>query len=668
MIDRTAEYGLDVANRDARLPVWLDYDNDHRLDVVVTQYGGIAKLFHQNAAGGFTETTSAAKLLCARFHYAQLFDADGDGRLDFLCPDEAAFPQKIYGTASFPWKKLFDSAQPSAFFPVVHNVADSAIADFDNDGRMDLFVLGGVQLRPSSVVQGGTSKVEALLAGGSKGFRFVSTGSVTFTVDWNNGGEGAGTDITKIEIGAHGTHPKAAQFTLDPNDPTVAGTPPAPTSATTLPVMQIGYDPTIHQWTLAIVTRRTSASRGDYSAKPTSQVSSTAAISGLVATGLWPTDGPGRPTLLMNRAGGLADETVAAGLGTAVQCASVTAGDFDNDMYVDLYLACRTGASNIANILYHNNGNGTFTAVANAGGAAGPIGLAIADGVGTADSVVTADYDVDGFLDLFVTNGFNLQPRYVGGPNKLFHNNGNANHWIELDLIGVNSDRDATGARVYATANGVTQLRVQDGRYHRWSQDAKRLHFGLAGATSVSLSVKWPSGATQTFADVPANRLYQLTEGASNPVPVVLKVPASPPTGLTATAGNASVQLAWTAVPGATSYNVYQGTTAGGEGATAVMSAITTTTANVTPLANGTTYYFVVSADTAAGASGPSSEVSATPEAPASSGGGSNGGANNSGGGGDGTSTAKSGGGGALDFWSLLGIAVLGARRRRKLA
>ena len=205
--------------------------------------------------------------------------------------------------------------------------------------------------------------------------------------------------------------------------------------------------------------------------------------------------------------------------------------------------------------------------------------------MGTADSVVTADYDVDGFLDLFVTNGFNLQPRYIGGPNKLFHNNGNANHWIELDLIGVNSDRDATGARVYATANGVTQLRVQDGRYHRWSQDAKRLHFGLAGATSVSLSVKWPNGAIQTFADVPANRLYQLTEGASNPVPVVLKVPASPPTGLTATAGNASVQLAWAAVPGATSYNVYQGTTAGGEGAMAVMSAITTTTANVTPLA-----------------------------------------------------------------------------------
>ena len=509
--------------------MWLDYDNDHRLDVVVTQYGGVAKLFHQNADGTFTETTSAAKLLCMRFHYAQLFDANGDGRLDFLCPDEAAFPQKIYSTASLPWKKLFDSAMPTAFFPLVKNVADSAIADFNNDGRMDMFVLGGVQLRPSSVVQEGTNKFEALLAGGSKGFKFVSTGSVTFNIDWNKADEGAGTDIAKIQIGSRGIHPTATQFTLDPNDPTVVGMPPPPTPSTVLPIMQIGYDTTAHRWTLAIVTKLNSTSPEVFS-QGYMQVSSNAAISGLVATGLWPTDMPGRPTLLMNHPGNFADETVAAGLDTPVQCSSVTAGDFDNDMYVDLYLACRTGASNIANILYHNNGNGTFTAVPNAGGAAGPIGLAIADGAGTADSVVTGDYDVDGFLDLFVTNGFNLRPLYIGGPNKLFHNNGNANHWIELDLVGVNSDRDATGARVYATANGVTQLRVQDGRYHRWSQDAKRTHFGLAGAAAVDLKVMWPSGAVQTFPTVAADQLYKITEG-SGMAPVALGIAPAYPCG-----------------------------------------------------------------------------------------------------------------------------------------
>src|SRR4029077_13453536 len=143
-------------------------------------------------------------------------------------------------------------------------------------------------------------------------------------------------------------------------------------------------------------------------------------ISSLQSTGLWPTDLPGRPTMLINRNGTFVDETAAWGLAAPIQCGSVTAGDFDNDMWVDLYLACRTGSSNIANILYHNNGDGTFTAVPDAGGASGPIGLAISDGVGTADSVVTADYDEDGFLDLFVTNGFHLQPRYIGGHNKTF--------------------------------------------------------------------------------------------------------------------------------------------------------------------------------------------------------------------------------------------------------
>ena len=506
--------GLDVTNLGGRLPVWLDYDNDHLLDVLLAQYGGVAKLFHQNKDGTFTEVSAAAKLLCVRFHYAQLVDVNGDGRLDVLCPDETIFPQKIYDTSTFPWKKIFDSAKPASFLPVVNNVVDSAIADFNNDGRMDMFVLGGVQNRPSSVVQGGTNRIEALLAGGSKGFKFITTGTVTFTLDWNKALEGGSTDLTKVQIGSKGTHPTADTFTLDPANPAVWGMPPAPTSATALPLMQIGYNNTTHLWTLAIVTKLTQTSKSIFS-QGYIQVLASAPISGLQSTGLWPTDLPGRPTLLMNRNGTFVDETVAAHLTAPVQCGSVTAGDFDNDMYVDLYLACRTGASNLPNILYHNNGDGTFTAIPDAGGAAGPVGLAISDGVGTADSVVTADYDEDGFLDLFVTNGFNLQPRYIGGPNKLFHNNGNHNHWIEMDLTGVNSDRDATGARVYATALGVTQFRVQDGRYHRWSQDSKRIHFGLASATSVSLVVKWPSGLVQTFPSVAANKLYKLTEGGS---------------------------------------------------------------------------------------------------------------------------------------------------------
>jgi hypothetical protein len=184
-------------------------------------------------------------------------------------------------------------------------------------------------------------------------------------------------------------------------------------------------------------------------------------------------------------------------------------------MDLDLYAACRTGAANIPNVLYENLGNGTFRAVANAGGAAGPVGTAVAEGAGTADTVVTADYDLDGFLDLFVTNGFNLRPLQYGGESKLFRNaSANGNHWIQLDLVATRSARDAVGAHVYATANGVMQMRVQDGAYHRWAQDLKRTHFGLGTATTADLRVLWPSGALETFAGVAVDRLYRITEGS----------------------------------------------------------------------------------------------------------------------------------------------------------
>ena len=530
LVDLTVPLGLGITNLGGRLPVWLDYDKDGRLDVVVTQYGGVAKLFHQKPDGTFIDATTSVKLLCKRFHYAQLLDVNNDGQVDFVCPDETLFPQKVYDFKPLPWKKLFDSATPASFFPLVSSVADSAIADFNNDGLMDVFVLGGVQLRPSSVVQGNDTHFEAMLAGGSKGATWVTTGAVTFKMDWNKAADdGAGTDITKVLIGAGGKHPTSSLFTLDPTtDPTVAGMPPAPDANTPLPVLEIGYDTPTNQWTMKVVTRLDANGVAIFS-QGYFEVTSTAPITGLTATGLWPGDLPASPTLLMNNGGSFVNKTAGSGLEAPVQCVSVTPGDFDNDMFVDLYLACRTGASNIANILYHNNGNGTFTAVTDAGGAAGPIGLAIANHAGTADSVVSADYDVDGFLDLYVTNGFNLRPLYIGGPNKLYHNDSkNGNHWIEIDLVGVNSDRDATGARIYATAsnNGksVTQLRVQNGAYHRWSQDAKRAHFGLASATTVDLRVEWPSGATDIIPNVAADQLYRITEGSAIAAPVALGI------------------------------------------------------------------------------------------------------------------------------------------------
>ena len=513
LVDRTDERGMTEMSVGGRLPVWLDYDADKLLDVVMTQFGGSARLYHQNTDGTFTELTAAAKLVCTKFHYGHLYDANNDGQLDFLCPDQDVYPQRIYKTTTMPWVKIFEVGNPyNTWFPRIPGVVDSVIADFDNDGRQDLFLLSHTQLHPSAVAQGSSTHFESLLANGIKGFKFVSGGRVTFTPVWNRADErGEPLDLTRIEIGKNKVHPTAITFTLNPADPAVVGMPTAPTDLAKLPIMQIGYEPSKQLWTLVIWSKLTSTGKGVFSVAYL-QVDSTSAITELKGTGFWPGDLPARPTLLMNRSGGYVDQTVNAGLATSISCSTATAGDFDNDMDIDLYLACRTGASNLPNILYENLGNGAFRQVASAGGAAGPVGVALASGAGVADSVISGDYDVDGFLDLFITNGLNLQPRGAGGPYKLFHNDGNANHWVEVDLVGKTSERDATGARIYASAGGVEQLHVQNGGYHRWSQDSMRAHFGLAGNSTVDLRVVWPGKTEQRFANLPADKLYRITE------------------------------------------------------------------------------------------------------------------------------------------------------------
>ncbi len=90
-------------------------------------------------------------------------------------------------------------------------------------------------------------------------------------------------------------------------------------------------------------------------------------------------------------------------------------------------------------------------------------------------------------------------------------------------------------------------------------------------------------------------------------------LPAAPT--VTAAGGTAQATLTWPAVTGATSYNVYRGTTAGGEAATPLATGVTSTSFTNTGLAAGTTYYYKVSAVNAGGEGLKSSEVSATTQA-----------------------------------------------------
>ena len=129
---------------------------------------------------------------------------------------------------------------------------------------------------------------------------------------------------------------------------------------------------------------------------------------------------------------------------------------------------------------------------------------------------MVADYDLDGFLDLLVTNGDNMRPINLGGPKQLFHNLGNGNSWVEFDLVGTTSNRDGIGSKVYVTAGGVTQYREQNGGYHRWSQNFMRVHVGLASNTKADAKVVWPDGTSTAYPGLAANHIYQLKQDGTH--------------------------------------------------------------------------------------------------------------------------------------------------------
>ena len=77
-------------------------------------------------------------------------------------------------------------------------------------------------------------------------------------------------------------------------------------------------------------------------------------------------------------------------------------------------------------------------------------------------------------------------------------------------------------------AGGKSQRREQNGGYHRWAQNDRRLHFGLGTNNSARISVRWPSGTDEkNYTNAPANRLYEVIEG--NPVLVPIDAPTSTP-------------------------------------------------------------------------------------------------------------------------------------------
>jgi hypothetical protein len=186
-------------------------------------------------------------------------------------------------------------------------------------------------------------------------------------------------------------------------------------------------------------------------------------------------------------------------------------GDYDNDGYLDLFIANGDG---LDNFLFRNNGDGTFTKVTE--------GAVVNDG-GRSWGCAWADIDNDGYLDLIVVNSGYDNYRFTTPeePLLLYRNNGGPNRWLVLRLVGVVSNRSAIGAkvRVKATIRGETFWQMREISGGTWSQNDLRAHFGLGDAESAeTVLIEWPSGVTQVLKNVAANQHLVVEE---DPIPAV---------------------------------------------------------------------------------------------------------------------------------------------------
>jgi hypothetical protein len=151
-------------------------------------------------------------------------------------------------------------------------------------------------------------------------------------------------------------------------------------------------------------------------------------------------------------------------------------------------------------LMYRNIGKGHFEKTSDT---LGPDFVRPIAGRGLA----TADFDNDGDTDIAV----NVRGDY---PELLRNDGGNANHWLEVLLIGTKSNRDGIGSLLKLTSGGATHVEQAKGGMSYMSASDPRIQFGLGKRSKIeSLVITWPSGQVDKLTNVPVDAIIAVKEG-----------------------------------------------------------------------------------------------------------------------------------------------------------
>ncbi len=465
-----------------------DVDGDDWPDLFVTRLGAPDRLYINRGDGRFDEESEARGLGACTFSNGAIFgDIDDDGDPDLLVASLGGERHFLYlndGTGHFSeaaeaWD--FDLSSPTP-----HAGQSIALGDYDLDGRLDAYI--GAWIEPHNQPD--------FAAPGPHGARLLHNEGDRFT----DRSESAGIDL--LAANPEGIYAFAASFVdLDADD---------------WPELTIAGD---------FRTARLFWNSGDGSFVDGSEAAGINEASNPMgsAFGDWNADGrldwfvtsigerdaicpdtcPWKSSgnrLYVNQ--GDRTFTVAqdqAGVRDAGWGWGTTFFDMDNDGDLDLFAVNGWPGRDLNGGLVHrefparlwrNRGDGVMDEVAAELGA---------DDMGQGRAVIAFDYDRDGDLDLFIAN-------HAQAPTLLRNDGGNANAWLEVELEGVVSNRDARGAvlELRDTVGNVIQRRQVGASSHFLAEGPLIEHFGLGAVPSNTLElwVRWPASDSESLIPV----------------------------------------------------------------------------------------------------------------------------------------------------------------------
>ncbi|MFQ5649378.1 MAG: FG-GAP-like repeat-containing protein [bacterium] len=444
--------------------VWGDYDNDNDLDLFVSNYFNQDNMLFRNDGEEMVQMTTGAPVADGGFSYsASWADYDNDGWLDLFVAN-GLFGA---GRGNFLYRNnngVFTRVETGLIVEEQQKSTSGVWGDYNNDGWLDLFVTNNV------------NEANSLYRNNSDGtFTKITSGRVV--TDVNNSYHGSWVDynddgLLDLFVANNGKN----DFYENEGPPNF--------TFRKLTAADVGA------W-LDESQLSQGSSWADYDNDGDLDlfISNDGADNRLI-------ENEGPPTFSL-RLATVTDINTDGGKSRGSSWA-----DFDNDGDLDLFvsnLGETIGDPANNNLLYFNQGNGSFSKLNEGGQIRG--NLIFDEGASNACS--WADFNRDGFLDVIVTNGNNIGDK----KNLLYRNNkkqgDNNNNWVNIRCIGngVTSNRSALGAKVSvrATIGGtsVTQMQQISGQTGGgWGgQNSMNVEFGLGDATRIDeLIIDWPSG------------------------------------------------------------------------------------------------------------------------------------------------------------------------------